>query len=260
MRCMACGEEMVLTAVMPDAAMMVEGFEQQTLTCVGCHATERRFVFGRRGATEASTPSPDPPTPPPPPPAPPLPTLPPPVSSSSQQPVPPCPRPEGIAPARAWTRAVEKLRSRQADLHARADATEKTNWNDRFNQAWEELAPTPRQPPPAAISTPVRQAIGISGRALRAQLRKMSPAFRRNRTQEPAAEPTAEAVQKFNQFWDSLAADRTRSQVRTDVSAAPALREPLPRSLSLVPVEALEAMGASSRAILLLRGTQQMGA
>jgi hypothetical protein len=243
MRCMACGDEMVLTAVMPVAAMAVAGFEQQTLSCLACRTTERRFVFAR-GASET-----------------PLPT---PVSPLAQQPVPPCSQPDGIAsqpdgiaPAHAWTRAVEKLRNRQADLHARADETKKTDRNIRFNQAWENLAPARRQPPPADNSTPGRhkEITGSSARALRAQLRKLSPTLGRNRTKQPAVEPTAEAVQMFNQFWDSLVPSRSPPQAQAEVSASPALPEPLPRSVSLVPVESLEAMSAGSRAILLLRGT-----
>jgi len=247
MRCMACGDEMVLTAVLPAAAMAVAGFEQQTLTCLACRVTERRFVFSR-GATETS--------------------VPPPVTPPAQQPVPPCSQPaviasqadriasqsDGIAPAHAWTRAVEKLRNRQADLNARADETKKMDWNTRFNQAWERLAPAPRQPPPAENSTPARgkDIAGSSARALRAQLRA---ALGRNRRKQPAVEPTAEAVQIFNQFWDSLVPACNLPPAQTEISPSPALPEPLPRSVSLVPVESLEAMSAGSRAILLLRGT-----
>jgi hypothetical protein len=249
MRCMACGEEMVLTAVVADDTMTVEGFEHQTLHCLACRATERRLVFSRGSAETAA---------------------PPPVSSSAQHPVSSCPQqpscaaPEDIAPARAWARAVEKLRSRQADLHARADAAKKTNWNIQFNQAWEKLAPARREPSPAGNSTPARlnDFAWKSGRALRAQLRKTSPG--RDQTRQSAIEPTAEAVQQFNQFWDSLSPARSLSDPQAEVSVPSALPAPLPRSLSLVPVEvldaeALEAMSAASRAILLLRGTRHMG-
>jgi hypothetical protein len=261
MRCMACGEEMVLTAVVPDETMMVEGFEQQTLTCLACRGTERRLVFNR-GATETTTPPPDssrsqdqrrqevprllPET-----------TTPPPDSSCPQPPVSPC----GIAPARAWERAIEKLRNRQADLHQRADEAKKTNWNTQFDQAWEKLAPTRRESPPTGNSTPgrLKELAWKSGRALRAQLRQASPPPGRNRTKQPAIEPAAEAVQQFNQFWDNLVPARNRSQAQAEVSMPCALPAPLPRSLSLVPVETWEAIGMASRAILLLRGTQHTG-
>jgi hypothetical protein len=258
---MACGEEMVLTAVVPDGTMMVEGFEQQTLTCLACRGTERRFVFSR-GATGTTTPPPDssrsqdqrrqevarllPET-----------TTPPTDSSGPQPPVSPC----GIAPARAWARAVEKLRSRQADLHQRADEAKKTNWNTQFDQAWEKLGPARREAPPGGNSTPgrLKELAWKSGRALRAQLRKASPPPGRSRTQPPAIEPTAEAIQQFNQFWDSLVSARNRPQAQAEVSMPCALPAPLPRSLSLVPVETWEAISTASRAILLLRGTQPTG-
>jgi hypothetical protein len=233
MRCMACGEEMVLTAVVPDDTMEVKGYEHQTLQCFACRGTERRLVFGR-GATVSTTP--------------------PPVSSCSQ--------PDGSAPGRAWARAVEKLRSRQADLHQRADEVKKTNWNIQFNQEWEKLAPTRREPPPAGNSSNGRpkDLARKSGRALRAQLlRKRSPAPGRNETAQPAIEPTSEAVQRFNHFWESLVPARSLPDPPAEVSVPSALPAPLPRSLSLVPLEALEAMCAASRAILLLRGTQHMG-
>jgi hypothetical protein len=259
MRCLACGEEMVLTAVMPAGPMSVAGFEQQTFACLVCRTTERRFVFDR-GASETPVSSP--------------------VPLPAAQPVPPCSQPngttsqpddlaaqpdgivaqpDGIAPAHAWTRAVEKLRNRQANLNARAEETRKTDWNIRFNREWEKLAPAPRQQPPTDDPTPARRKdiSGISARALRAQLRT---ALGRNRPKQPAVEPTAEAVQIFNQFWDSLVPARNSPPAQTEASASLALLEPLPRSVSLVPVESVEAMSAGSRAILLLRGPQHVGA
>ncbi len=46
-----------------------------------------------------------------------------------------------LVPAAAWTRAVEKLRHRQADLNLRAEQTQKESWNSRFDKAWQRLAP-----------------------------------------------------------------------------------------------------------------------
>jgi hypothetical protein len=240
MRCMACGEDMVLTAVVPDDSMPVEGFEHQTFQCLSCRGSERRLIFSR-GPNET--------------------TAPPPVTSSSQQPVSSCSQPDGIAPARAWARAVEKLRSRQADLHQRADEASKTNWSIQFNQAWEKLAPTRREPPPIGNSSggTLKDLAWKSGRALRARLRKRSPAPGRTETGQPAIEPTPEAVQRFNQFWDSLVPARNLPDPQAEVSVPCALPAPLPRSLSLVPVETLQAVSAAGRAISLLRGTQHMG-
>lgn len=44
MRCLTCGEEMVLAEAMP-AEGAVQGFENQTHHCPACGATERRFMF-----------------------------------------------------------------------------------------------------------------------------------------------------------------------------------------------------------------------
>jgi hypothetical protein len=44
MRCLTCGEEMVLAEAMP-AEGEVQGFENQTHHCPACGATERRFMF-----------------------------------------------------------------------------------------------------------------------------------------------------------------------------------------------------------------------
>jgi hypothetical protein len=73
-------------------------------------------------------------------------------------------------------------------------------------------------------------------------------------------EPTAEAVQRFKQFWDSLIPACNLRDPQVEASLSLALPAPLPRSLSLVPVEALESLQtAASRAILLLRGTPHVG-
>jgi hypothetical protein len=78
-------------------------------------------------------------------------------------------------------------------------------------------------------------------------------------------EPTTEAIQQFKQLWDSLIPTRNIRDPQAEVSLSAALPAPLPRSLSLVPVETLEtletleAMNAARRAILLLRGTPHVG-
>ena len=45
MRCIACGENMILFSSVPDIAMMVPGYERQTLQCSGCGETEHRLIF-----------------------------------------------------------------------------------------------------------------------------------------------------------------------------------------------------------------------
>jgi len=44
-RCIACGENMVLLNVVPDRTMIVPGYERQTLQCSGCGESDHRLVF-----------------------------------------------------------------------------------------------------------------------------------------------------------------------------------------------------------------------
>ena len=110
MRCMGCGAQMVLTATVPDQTMPVRGFEHQTFRCFDCGVTE---VTGPatngvelENGTEAL-----------------------PAAAAARSPT--------------WTRAVEKLRSREAEIRQRAERAKRTDWNMAFNQAWEQLAPAP---------------------------------------------------------------------------------------------------------------------
>src|SRR5689334_6233561 len=45
MRCMMCGEDMVLIEAVPAETGGVQGFETQTHQCPACLGTERRFIF-----------------------------------------------------------------------------------------------------------------------------------------------------------------------------------------------------------------------
>ena len=45
MRCIACGENMILFSSVPDIAMIVPGYERQTLQCSGCGESEHRLIF-----------------------------------------------------------------------------------------------------------------------------------------------------------------------------------------------------------------------
>ena len=49
MRCTACGAELVLTQVVPDATTAVRGFEHHTFICSACHVTEHRMLLMRHG-------------------------------------------------------------------------------------------------------------------------------------------------------------------------------------------------------------------
>lgn len=45
MRCMSCGDNMILAEAFPAETGLARGFENQNLQCPGCGTTERRFVF-----------------------------------------------------------------------------------------------------------------------------------------------------------------------------------------------------------------------
>lgn len=298
MRCMTCGEPMAVAAVVPHEAMT--GFAYQVLHCSACGTTERRFVFGTEpsatvNGSDTSAPSAPAPSPrqesaisvePPPPQrsterglvlgtepsaipirgditAPSAPAPSPRVEPAiSPKPTPPeRPQPSPVR-ASAWERAVEKLRNRQADLHARADEAKKADWTRQFDRAWEKLAPSPRQPVPAIGST---QRMDWSRKALRAEMRKLSEKTSHKTAGGPSLEPNPEATERFNQLWERLLSPEPNvASVPQAGSNGTALPSPLPRSLSLVPVEAvdtletLQAMNVARRVILLLRGIARM--
>jgi hypothetical protein len=243
MRCLGCGEEMAVTAIEPDRALA--GFEHHTFACAPCGATDHRLVLSRDQ----------------PPPAQPRPEAPsaattsaattpgaadditePPadsdcvsVSASAAEP----------APATAWTRAVEKLRHRQSDLSLRAQEAKKTDWNSRFDRLWQRLAP---DDPRGAQTNGARQKLRRRRSwSPQASARMVIP--RRHAVEEPAFEYSPEQVQKFNEFWDSLL---PRMLPLPACGASPLA--PLPRSVSLVPIDSPQSTSEATRAILLLRG------
>jgi hypothetical protein len=48
MRCMACGEKMVLIKAIEDWNMPVLGFERETYMCLGCGDIEHRTAFNKQ--------------------------------------------------------------------------------------------------------------------------------------------------------------------------------------------------------------------
>jgi hypothetical protein len=47
MRCMGCGEEMILVKVIDDVTMPVSGFQRRAYMCSTCNETEQRLVFNK---------------------------------------------------------------------------------------------------------------------------------------------------------------------------------------------------------------------
>jgi hypothetical protein len=246
MRCLSCGEEMAVTAIVPDLALT--GFEHRTFTCAPCDANERRLVLSRdqppppqlqaetsttanghggedkppaEGESAARSPA-----------------------ALAEEPVHEEPAPM-LIPAAAWTRAIEKLRHRQADLNLRAEEAKKANWNYRFDRVWHRLVP---DYPEFSRSNGANQRARRRTWSPQASARIVIPR-RRPVIEVPVVESSPEEIQKFNAFWDSLAPRQLPAPVSNESPLAP-----LPRSLSLVPIESSQAMSAATRVILLLRG------
>jgi len=159
--------------------------------------------------------------------------------------------PKANTTGRAWESAINKLRSHQADLHVRADDAAKLDWNAQFNAAWQSLVPA-RQPatesaPPPTVSELARLAIRIQ----RERPRGSPSPCNRNRLPPPPIEASPESMQRFNRFWDSLAAACQGLALPGQVCSA--VSKALPRSLSLVPIEVPPAISADARALSLLR-------
>jgi hypothetical protein len=185
MRCMGCGAEMVLTAIVPAETMAVRGFEHQAFRCLDCGETEERLTFTSDTARRAEL--------------------------ISTVPVMPPPQPDQTipeirdAPAVAWIRSVEKLRTFEAEIHRRPTKPKKTDWNVQFDQACEP----PTSPPREAVQSRSRYARSgdrneMFAHTARGRLRKTAgEPLRRNEEPGPI-ERNIEEVLQFNQFWESL--------------------------------------------------------
>ena len=258
MRCLGCGEQMGVTAIAPDSALA--GFEHRTFVCTPCGATEHRLLLSS-GQPPAPQAEPDPSA-----------TIPQADEMATEDRAaisvgspPPCEEGSAVgvvvgtpeepahessvsvpAAAPAWARAVEKLRTRQADLSLRAQAAKKDSWNERFDAVWQRLAPGPL--PSAQTNGTTWKLSPRRPWSPQASVRVVIPR-RRPVVAPPVVERSPEQIQKFNEFWDSLVPNQLPARPSNGCSLAP-----LPRSLSLVPIEAAQTANPAARAILLLRG------
>jgi hypothetical protein len=258
---MMCGEEKVLAEAMPAEDMAVPGFEHQTLECLACNDTERRLVFTdrvivitRRETKTVAPPSGPHQTP---------------QNDGAAASAPnteatdngsvevstvvreeelnagdrvtevagevtevatlECEAQEAGAcdginiAAPGWVRATDKLRSYQADLHLRAEEAKKRNRDVEFDIAWDRFPA-----PPQRLLSHRRQ-----------RLRRKNLSIATDRSQSPAPAQDAEAVRRFDEFWNSLAPSRPPQQ--TASSTLPAAMAALPISLGVKLLEALEA-------------------
>jgi hypothetical protein len=254
MRCMACGANMVLTAVVPDETMMVRGFEHQTFRCLDCNVTEERLTFTGGAARRAQLITPVPVVQ---------------AAQSAEAPRTPVaaarpqdtPHQQNGAAAGAWIRAVEKVRSRQAEIRERAEGARRTDWNIEFNRAWEQLAPGREQAVQNEHPSYVRpkDLASMYARAVHGRLRKSSRLLAgRNGARPGSVTDNPEAMLRFNRFWESLGPGGIplglpAAALTASIPSVPPLL-PLPSSMSLVPIEAVEPATMAARAILFLRG------
>jgi hypothetical protein len=260
MRCLMCGDDMVLTAAIPAEAGGVQGFETQTHQCPACRGTERRFIFVgrntdfREGGSKTAT----------------LARAAHPikgnvshhVNGAHKTPVHPRssinvfaappkqksgsgherltvettvltsepPLIEKVtelsddAPGQAWVRAVEKFRKYEADLHRRVEKTKNTNGNTDTIKASDRIAIAPNDQ---------KCLVNYSHHAA---------AKGRLHRQPCHAEPLEkagldhEALRRFDEFWDNLV-PRGTTQKPAELSVMPASLAALPRSVSLAMIE-----------------------
>jgi hypothetical protein len=106
MRCLACGVYMRLVQVEQDNTMLVPGYEHRTWQCDGCGEAERRMTFRRENTPVEAVPV-----------EPKHPTI-----------------PATKLKAGAWMHAIERLRSKQAELEDIAKAAER---RAKFNRDWQ---------------------------------------------------------------------------------------------------------------------------
>src|SRR5262249_13854195 len=133
--------------------------------------------------------------------------------------------------ATGWLRAMDKLRSYQADLHLRAEETKKRNRDIEFAKAWDNFP----APPQRLLSNRPRKTL----QSHRKPLRRKNLNIGTGRSQSPAPAQDAEAIRRFDEFWNSLAPSRPPQQAES--SALPAAMAALPISLGVKLLDALEA-------------------
>ena len=236
-----------------------------SLQCLACGAAERRLIFGPRASETPPEPDANAPS------APLASLCVEPAISFEQQPdiccdppQPACSPPNPIRAAPAWTRAVEKVRSRQADLHARAEEAKRADGAVQFNRAWDKLALTQSVPVPPVKPIQERD---WSRRAIRAEMRKLSRVTDPRQPPAPAAQPNPQAVEQLQAI---LGEPGCRCEHRgcaagsfRVVRSATATAE---IAKSSVPVEAfdtlerLQAISNTTRVLLLLGGPRRAAA
>jgi hypothetical protein len=245
MRCMACGEEMRVVQVVPDATMPVAGYEHHTLECPACHEVERRLIFIREMEPVPFEPR----------------TLPPlarddEVTTSAGA--------AANAAVNTWARALDRLRVQQTSLQERKALAKASQAADEFRRDWNDIVRS-RHSAPGPMAGPVRittvakiaktpppRSDAITGADGALSHKEPSSAMARviarlrRRGAWQAVDRSSEANRSFDRMWESFA------------PGAPSPAGALARSRSLVPIAMPtgEAWSTWARAMTLLRAQQ----
>ena len=112
MRCLTCGLNMQVVQVEKDNTLLVPGYEHHTWRCEGCGEVERRMTFipEKKQVETMSHPA----------------------------------MPADNFEAGKWTQAIERLRSKQAELREQEDIARATERLARFNRDWRQSCLTAR--------------------------------------------------------------------------------------------------------------------
>lgn len=230
MRCIACDAEMRLVRVVPDDTMLVPGYEYQTHECVGCREVETRLFFSRE---PIQAPPPD---------------LPMPTNKT-----------QAASSPSTWERAVARLRIQQSALNEQAAVARDFTRLHQFNRVWKDFVPLPPGPTRPQARKPgwkSNQSVKAASQKYRAQnggapeptLGQLVARLRR-----PAAinvpgaiKMKSDEARQFDLYWENPAAVQIAS------AATPPRLAPLPKSMSLVPIEGRPgaALSAWARAML----------
>jgi hypothetical protein len=252
MRCMACGEEMRVVQVVPDATMPVPGYEHHTLECPACHEVERRLIFIREMEPVPFEPR----------------TLPPlaredEVTASAGAAANPS--------VKTWARALDRLRVQQTSLQERKALAKASQAADEFRRDWDDIVRT-RRPAPSPMSGPVKittvakiaktpaprsdavtDADGARSHKEPSSAMARVIARLRRRGAWQAVDRSSETNRNFDRMWESFAPGAPLPE-QSSVAALAILA----RSRSLVPIALPtdEAWSTWARAMTLLRAQQ----
>jgi hypothetical protein len=176
MKCVACGAEMRLMQVETDTATVC-GIERHTFRCSACPQSAQRLMFNRVRVSSINLPD-----------------------ATATRPEPPAIKLQAarVAPPNGWTKAIEKLNSRQTALKERKPT-------DRISNRLSALK---------ALKTSKSSPIALRKKPAAAQSATWTNAVEKLRRRQIVLERAATArttgtAGAFNRMWDDLRRDTT---------------------------------------------------